>query len=300
MKKIILLPLMVLPLLTGCNNTQKEPMFSLEEWLSDITPTTPTYFEVDVYNKNTDRYIKSAYGDYEAKVADIIKENTKSMSLKKCGPLKEMSEESKSYPIRYSVDKKMNYYERLEVRISEDTLLMYAFGYDENKAYVYELTEYTLPKEDGKKLIEEVNKRYEEVDVVANESYAEVWDKTTPENFYAYIESSTTKPSVFYNGKETKDTDLSLLADIKEFVYIEVDHVFRMDNDEGVVNYGIKDDFIITIGEAWPDGDPLVQVTRYYDNPATQYDSRHRDECRRTYSVSEQKLKAFVDKVKAL
>lgn len=300
MKKLIILPLMVLPLLTGCNNSQKEPEFSLEQWLSNITTTTPTYFEVEIYNESTNKNIRRAYGDYEAKVADIIKENTKSISLKKCGPVKEISEESKSYPIRYIIDKNMNYYERLEVRISEDSLLMWAIGYDENKTYLSEITEYTLPKEDGKKIIEEASKRYEEVDKIANESYAEVWDKTTPENFYAYIENSTTKPSVFYNGKQTEDTSFSLLADIKEFVYIEVDYIFRMNDDGGVVNYGIKDDFIITIGEAWPDGDPLVQVTRYYDNPASRYDSRHRDECRRTYSVSEKKLKAFMDKVKAM
>lgn len=296
MKKIILLPLMVLPLLTGCNNTQKAPVFSLNEWLTNIDQKDPTYFEADIYDKTT----RNPYSDVDFKIAEIIKENTKSMSLKKCGPVTEIREETKSYPIRYILDRKMNNYDRLEVRIDEENLFMWAVGYDENKTYLSEITEYTLPKEDGKKLIEEVDKRWAEVDKIANDSYDKVWEETTPETFYTFIEESTTEPSIFYNSRETKDTRKSLLNDIKKFTYIEVDYIFAMNDDEGVVNYGIKDDFIITIGEAWPNNDPMVQVTRYYDNPATSYDPYYRDECSRSYSVSKEKLKAFMEKVKAL
>lgn len=295
MKKIILLPLMVLPLLTGCNNTQKEPKFSLEEWLTNIDQKDSTYFEADINGE-----LRNAYGDLDFKIAEIIRNNTKSMSLKKCGPVTEIREETKSYPIRYIIDRKMDNYKRLEVRIDEENLFMWATGYDENKTYLSEITEYTLLKEDGKKLIEEVDKRWAEVDKIANESYNEVYEKTTPENFYSYIENSTTKPSIVYNDKETTDADLSLLNDIKGFTYIEVDYIFNMDDDEGVVNYGIKNDFVITIGESWPNNEPMVQVTRYYDNPAGSYDPYYRDECRRTYSVSKQKLKAFMEKVQAM
>ncbi len=296
MKKIILLPLIVLPLLTGCNNAQKAPLFSLNEWLTNIDQKDPTYFEADIHDKTT----RNPYSDVDFKIAEIIKENTKSMSLKKCGPITEIREETKSYPIRYILDRKMNNYDRLEVRIDEENLFMWAVGYDENKTYLSEITEYTLPKEDGKKLIEEVDKRWAEVDKIANDSYDKVWKETTPETFYTFIEGSTTKPSIVYNDKETMDTDLSLLNDIKEFVYIEIDYIFDMSDDKGVVNYGIKNDFIITIGEAWPDNNPMVQVTRYYDNPACHADYDYLSECSRSYSVSKEKLKAFMDKVKAL
>lgn len=287
---------MVLPLLTGCDNTQKAPLFSLNEWLTNIDQKDPTYFEADIYDKTT----RNPYSDVDFKIAEIIKENTKSMSLKKCGPITEIREETKSYPIRYILDRKMNNYERLEVRIDEENLFMWAVGYDENKTYLSEITEYTLPKEDGKRLIEEVDKRWAEVDKIANELYDKVWEETTPETFYTFIEESTTEPSIFYNNREIKDTGKSLLNDIKEFTYIEVDYIFTMNDDEGVVNYGIKDDFIITIGEAWPNNDSMVQVTRYYDNPACHTDYDYMSECSRTYSVSKEKLKAFMDKVKAL
>ena len=230
MKKIILLPLMVLPLLTGCNNTQKEPKFSLEEWLTNIDQKDPTYFEADINGE-----LRNAYGDLDFKIAEIIRNNTKSMSLKKCEPITEIREETKAYPIRYVLDRKMDNYERLEVRIDEENLFMLTIGYDENKTYLSEITEYTLPKEDGKKLIEEVDKRWAEVDKIANESYDRVWKETTPETFYAFIEESTTKPSVIYKEKETKDTNHSLLDDIKGFTYIEIDYIFDLDKHDDVV-----------------------------------------------------------------
>ena len=130
---------MVLPLLTGCNNQQKEPQISLTEWLTDLKEETPTYFEIEVDNKSS----RGGYSDYEFKVAEIIKENTKDMSLKACAPITELSEESKSYPVRYIVDRKIDYYARLEVRIDEECLLMWAYGYDKYHEYFEEITEYS-------------------------------------------------------------------------------------------------------------------------------------------------------------
>jgi len=297
MKKLVLLPLMVLPLLTGCNNTQKAPAFSLNEWLTNIDQKDPTYFEADIYDK-----IRNPYSDVDLKIAEIIKENTKSMSLKKCGPITEIREETKSYPIRYILDRKMNNYERLEVRIDEENLFMWAVGYDENKTYLSEITEYTLPKEDGKKLIEEVDKRWAEVDKIANDSYDKVWEETTPETFYTFIEESATEPSVIYKEKETKDTNHSLLDDIKGFTYIEIDYIFDLDKHDDVVFYGLEDDYMMAIGTVSSNSNSqsLVQLIKYYDNPACHTDYDCISECRRTYSVSKEKLRAFMEKVKAL
>lgn len=298
MKKIILLPLMVLPLLTGCNNTQKAPLFSLNEWLTNIDQKDPTYFEADIYDKTT----RNPYSDVDFKIAEIIKENTKSMSLKKCAPITEIREETKSYPIRYIIDRKMDDFVRLEVRIDEENLFMWAVGYDENKTYLSEITEYTLPKEDGKKLIQEVDKRWAEVDKIANESYDRVWKETTPETFYAFIEESTTEPSVIYKEKETKDTNHSLLDDIKGFTYIEIDYIFDLDKHDDVVFYGLEDDYMMAIGTVsnGNNSQSLVQLIKYYDNPACHADYEYISECRRTYSVSGEKIKAFMDKAKAL
>ena len=59
MKKIILLPLMVLPLLTGCN--QQQPKFSLEDWLTDIKEGTPTYFDMSIRNEDGSSHPNNCY-----------------------------------------------------------------------------------------------------------------------------------------------------------------------------------------------------------------------------------------------
>ena len=294
MKKLILLPLMVLPLLTGCNNQQKEPQISLTEWLTDLKEETPTYFEIEVDNKSS----RGGYSDYEFKVAEIIKENTKDMSLKACAPITELSEESKSYPVRYIVDRKIDYYARLEVRIDEECLLMWAYGYGKNHEYFEEITEYSLPKESGKKLIEKVDARCQEMRDLANKSHNEVYEQTTPETFYSFVEEATTEPSIFYNNKETRDTNKSLLNDIKEFAFIEVDYIFSGLDD--AVTYGVDNNYKVSIGRGIFDKEPLVRFIKYYDNPALRYDGDNLSECWRTYSVSEEKFNNFMAKVKAM
>ena len=295
MKKFIFIPLMVLPLLTGCQ-AQNNPKFSLAEWLTGVNNEMPTYFEADI-----DLKVRNAYCDVDGKVAQIIKENTAAMSLKKCGPVTEIREETKSYPIRYIIDRPMGDYLGLELRIDEENLFMWATGYDKDKNYLSEITEYSLPKEVGKKLIEEVDKRWEEVNKIAYDSYDSVWEQTTPETFYSFIEGSTTEPSVIYKEKETKDTNHSLLDDIKEFVYIEIgDDVFDLDRRDDVVIYGIENEYTIAIGrDAFGNG-PYVQLVKYYDNPALRDSSGDLSECRRTYSVDTQKINAFMSKAKAM
>ena len=286
---------MVLPLLTSCQ-AQNNPKFSLAEWLTGVNNEMPTYFEADI-----DLKVRNAYCDVDGKVAQIIKENVAAMSLKKCGPVTEIREETKNYPIRYIIDRPMGDYLNLEVRIDEENLFMYAFGYDKDKNYLSEITEYTLPKEVGKKIIEEVDKRWLEVNEIAIESYEEVWEQTTPETFYSFIEGSTSEPSVVYKEKEVKDANRSLLDDIKEFVYIEIgDDVFDLERRDDVVIYGIENEYTIAMGrDAFGNG-PYVQLIRYYDNPAMRDGSGDLNECRRTYSVDVQKIEVFMAKAKAM
>ena len=78
MKKTLLIPIIAMTLLTGCD-FQKAPKISLEEWLTDIEEDAFTYFSI----KDDYKYARSSYRDYEYKVADIIKNNISSMKLQK-------------------------------------------------------------------------------------------------------------------------------------------------------------------------------------------------------------------------
>ena len=289
MKKIILLPLMVLPLLTGCN--QQQPRFSLEDWLTDIKEGTPTYFDMSIRNEDGSSHPNNCYSDAGYKLAEFILENTASKSLSGFTP-----NVNKNH-FRYAIRRDMGDYFELQINVYEGGFTMYEEGYNEKKEYLTKLTGYSLPKGVGQAIIDEAVTKWDDMKKLANETYEKVYEQTTPETFYSYIENLSVEPSIIRNKKETKDTNKSLLEDIKEFVYIEKDDWYLFLDDE-VVTYGIKNDYVMTIGREQKK--PIAQLTRYYTNPALLIDDDYLSWCSVAYSISEEKLNNFIAKVNAI
>ena len=292
MKKMILLPLLVLPLLTGCN---PQPQFSLDEWLTDIEEGTMTFFDMDVYDKSTkSKMPTNGYSDYQYKLAEFIKENASSKSSS-------LFSSTSGDRIRYIMRRNMGDYYELQILVYESSIVMFAEGYRNEKDYFRTTTYYSIPKEAGKKIIEETINKWGEMQTLANESHRKVYEEMTPENFYSFIENNDAKPFIKYNGKESRDTDLTLLNAMKDFVYIELEHELPLYEEEtGILTYGIKNEYTIAIGRDYFDKKPLAQLTRYYVNPAITWGIDDLSECRVSYSISEQKLTKFMEKAKAL
>ena len=292
MKKMILLPLLVLPLLTGCN---PQPQFSLDEWLTDIEEGTMTFFDMDVYDKSTkSKMPTNGYSDYQYKLAEFIKENASSKSSS-------LFASTSGDRIRYIMRRNMGDYYELQILVYESSIVMFAEGYRNEKDYFRTTTYYSIPKEAGKKIIEETINKWGEMQTLANESHRKVYEEMTPENFYSFIENNDAKPFIKYNGKESRDTDLTLLNAMKDFVYIELEHELPLYEEEtGILTYGIEKEYTIAIGRDYFDKKPLAQLTRYYVNPAITWGIDDLSECRVTYSISEQKLTKFMEKAQAL
>ena len=292
MKKLLLLPLMVMPLLTGCN--PRQPKYSLSDWLTDIKEGTPTFFDMyNVKNEDGTDHPGNCFSDYQYKLAGIILENSANKSLKMLTP------DSYQPHIRYSVTRDMGVFYRVQILIFENAIAMNAEGYDKNKEYVTESACYSIPKENGNKIMDEAIKWWDEMDELADEAHYAVYEEMGQENFCNYIENLGTAPSVIRYKKEKKDTDLSLLDDIKDFVLIEKDDDYLFLND-GVVTYGIEDDYIMEIGRDPFYKRPTVQLVKYYSNPAILMDYDELVECRVAYSISEGKLIDFLTKVEAM
>lgn len=294
MKKLIFLPLMVLPLLTGCNNSQKEPKFSLAEWLTNIEEGTPTYFDLEVYDESghRDMNILGGLSDYQYKFAEFIKDNATSMSLCK------YEVKQNSPHVRYEITRKMGEFERLYVSVYEERLTMYAIGYGVNVEYPQESTCYFIPKEVGKKIIEEGKTKWLEMDAMADEAYLEVYNDMSLESFCSYVTTSETKPTIAYRNEERTDANLDLLDDIKELVCIETNKFLSFKDD--AVTYGIDKDYMMTIGKSNSNDKPMVLLTKYYDTPAQYYDVDWKNECKRYYSISDEKFNNFMAVVKAM
>jgi len=299
MKKLIFVPVMVLPLLMGCQ-TQKAPTFSLVEWLDGVNEESQTYFDMEIYNPYDSPKPYGGYRDVDNKVAQIIKENTTKMTLKKRAPEADLNKDWGESSIRYILEKDMGDYWRITVHVREDSLIMWSDGYDKNNEYIEEVTEYSIPKENGKAIIDGVSKRWNEVDNMAEESYQKAYDEASPEAFCSYIENLTVEPSIIYHDKETKDTDHSLLEEIKKLTYVEVDYIFDISDEEETVTYGIEDDFTMSIGYGIFNKESLVQLTKHYYCPTVAHEEDHMTCCSRTYSVSAEKIKVFMEKVQAM
>ena len=291
MKKIILLPLMVLPLLTGCS--LKQPKFSLEDWLTDIKEGTPTFFDMHIRNEDGTMHPNNCYSDAGYKLAEFILENTSSKSLTGFTP------NTSKNSFRYAIRRDMGDYFELQINVYEGGFTMYEQGYNEKKEYLTKSTGYSLPKGVGQTIINEAITKWDEMRTLANETHYAIYKQTTPETFYSYIENLSVDPSVIRYKKEKKDTDLNLLDDIKDFVMIEKDDDYLVLND-GVVTYGIEDDYIMEIGRDPFDKLPIAQLVKYYHNPALLMDYDELIECRVAYSISEGKLIDFLTKVQAM
>lgn len=292
MKKMILLPLLALPLLTGCN---PRPQFSLDDWLTDIEEGTMTFFDMDVHDKSTkSKMPTNGYSDYQYKLAEFIKENASSKSSS-------LFSSTSGDRIRYIIRRNMGDYYELQILVYESTIVMFAEGYRNEKDYFRTTTYYSIPKEAGKKIIEETINKWGEMQTLANESHRKVYEEMTPENFYSFIENNDAKPFIKYNGKESRDTDLTLLNAMKDFVYIELEHELPLYEEEtGILTYGIENEYTIAIGRDYFDKKPLAQLTRYYVNPAITWGIDDLSECRVSYSISEQKLTKFMEKAQVL
>ena len=71
MKKILLVPLMAMSLLTACD-FQQAPTISIKEWLTNINEDAFTYFSLRSESRVFSETPRTHFNDYKFKVAEII------------------------------------------------------------------------------------------------------------------------------------------------------------------------------------------------------------------------------------
>ncbi len=283
MKKILLVPLMAMSLLTACD-FQQAPTISIKQWLTDIEGDAFTYFIAD-YDVNDE---KTSFNDYQFKVAEIIKNNISSIRLKKTTP------KTDGGSFTYTLDTKRGDYYSLFLLVYENCIHLLAQG-KKGDNRIEQYAEYSMPEKDGKAMIEAVNVRKQEMLKIYNDTNKAAEEETTLDNFYETIGRMERDTTVMYNEKEVYDFNLTLLEDVKNFDYKEVtdDAFFHPDT---TVYYGLQRDFFIAVSE----DKQLVRLTNYFDNPANPFHRSSPSVVSHTYKVSKDKIDAFVEKAKAL
>ena len=288
MKKTLLIPIIAMTLLTGCD-FQKAPKISLKEWLTDIEEDAFTYFSI----KDDYKYARSSYRDYEYKVADIIKNNISSMKLQKVTP--KVSGDC----FTYNLEREIGNHNSLFLLVYENCIIYSANGKDNDERFdVY--AEYSISEKDSKAIFEGVNARFKEMDDIFNNANAQAEKDTTLDNFYAALEKDKEKAAVYYgDDKEVKDASLSLLDDIKDFDFSPVASDDTIDY-QNRVTYGVRDNFLMEVGKVQNKEYYAARLRYYFTNPGNPFYQVYPSVCTHTYSISNDKATAFIEKAKAL
>ena len=288
MKKTLLIPIIAMTLLTGCD-FQKAPKISLEEWLTDIEEDAFTYFSI----KDDYKYARSSYRDYEYKVADIIKNNISSMKLQKVTP--KVSGDC----FTYNLEREIGNHSSLFLLVYENCIIYSANGKDNDERFD-EYAEYSISEKDSKAIFEGVNARFKEMDDIFNNANAQAEKDTTLDNFYAALEKDKEKTAVYYgDDKEIKDASLSLLDDIKDFDFSPVASDDTIDY-QNRVTYGVRDNFLMEVGKVQNKEYYVARLRYYFTNPGNPFYQVYPSVCTHTYSISNDKATAFIEKAKAL
>ena len=288
MKKTLLIPIIATSLLTGCD-FQKAPKISLEEWLTDIEEDAFTYFSI----KDDYKYARSSYRDQEYKVADIIKNNISSMKLQKVTP--KVSGDC----FTYNLEREIGNHSSLFLLVYENCIIYSANGKDNDERFD-EYAEYSISEKDSKAIFEGVNARFKEMDDIFNNANAQAEKDTTLDNFYAALEKDKEKAAVYYgDDKEIKDASLSLLDDIKDFDFSPVASDDTIDY-QNRVTYGVRDNFLMEVGKVQNKEYYVARLRYYFTNPGNPFYQVYPSVCTHTYSISNDKATAFIEKAKAL
>lgn len=287
MKKILLVPLMAMSLLTACD-FQQATTISIKEWLTDINEDAFTYFSLKSESRVFSETPRTHFNDYKFKVAEIIKNNISSIRLKKTTP------DVEGEGFTYTLDDTRGNYNSLFLMVYENCIHLLAQG-KKGDERISQYAEYSISKKESATMIEAVKARNAEMLEIYNNTNKEAEEETTLDNFYETIGRMERDTTVMYNEKEVHDFNLTLLEDVKSFDYKEVtdDTFFHPDT---TVYYGLQRDFFIAVSE----DKQLVRLTNYFDNPANPFHRSSPSVVSHTYKVSKDKIDAFVEKAKAL
>ena len=284
MKKLLLIPIIATSLLTGCD-FQSAPEVSLDKWLTDISEDTFTYFTLsDFGGREAERF---SYNDYEYKVADIIKQNTSSLKLRKVKP------DVKGAKFHYDISRNIGDYYSLSLLGYENCVFMLLAGKKDGKYFSKEY-DYAISKKDSEAIINGMKDRLYEMEDLYNETNKKAEEDATLDKFYESVSNPENDVVVYYNDQKTSDSSLSLLEDIKNLDYQEKTSSYTPNGDEEMY-YGVDEDYMIKLN-----GNGSLVFYRFFRNPANPFYRDSLWQVTHNYNVSKDKAQALIEKAKAL
>lgn len=282
MKKILLVPLMAISLLVGCNEMQKqeeEPIVTIQDWLSDNNPVENEC----KYFTGVGTYSEIDYGGY------VANEILDSMKIYLSHPEKTDVEGGRAL-LTYHVKKECGPYTECYILVHQNCIEVESFkkygagrGPDQHIIYDY----HPAP---ASSLIIETYKRYSEVKEIKNNERTAAEEVSKLENFYSQIEESATNPIATFSNVTIEDAGHSLLDDIKDLFTTPKEKSYSAGGDGYFMSYGLNKDFMLKF---YLSNNSPVAVLDYKYQSSLGYTGS----IRQSYSVAREKVDNLIKKI---
>lgn len=219
MKKILLIPLLAMSILTGCEQKENEPSLpkvTLTEWLSDLGFADGHFFNMDIITQGN-----PIMPDYNNVMSEYIKGKTKDIEGKK------ISTPRPRALLTYYVGKEHYPFDFCAIYIHEDRIETSAstpYTYD-NKKMHYQHYEYKINAEIAIRIVAKAYQRVEQINQIHKDEIELARAESSPENFFKIVEESSKAPTVTLYGESSteditiEDTDKVYLEDLKALEY---------------------------------------------------------------------------------
>ena len=282
MKKLLLLPVLLMTMLVGCNDkksqeAEKETIYTPVDWFKDTD-----VFENELrFSADLD-----VFYDYEKTIANRL---LKSFDFEFKHPEKVDDVDQRDL-MTYTIKKEIGPYTKCTIRIHEKCIETEAYGVANNKG-IKQYARYQTYGYGVTPLLAFSFNRSQEIAKTQKEEYEAAKEVATLENFYQGIEESTTNPIATFSNVTKEDVDYALLDDFKDLINPNNKTSFYPDRRDAFMSYGLSEDFILKF--YLDSNEDCVAVLTYeykgsFNDPHTVTNS---------YSVSRDKVDNIIRKI---
>ena len=278
MKKLMLLPLLVMSMLVGCNEKQEEEtIYTPDVWLKDN----------DVFENDLRYYVGGYTGrDYDYKISAEMMDSFK---IEFKYP-KKTNKINQNDLFTYMIKKNVGPYTQCNFYFHETTVETWATGYVDGKK-VEQLLEYNCYGSYGvtRLMLFTIN-RYKEVNEIQKAEHETATAFNTLENFYKQIEESTVNPTATFSNLSREDVNHALLDDIKD-LEIGSEKAYSGYGGGAFMSYGINEDFMLRFYLDY-EQNPFASLEYKYQSSLNYITS-----VKYSYKVSREKVDILIKKI---
>ena len=283
MKKLLLLPLLVMSMLVGCNENgtsskEEEKIYTPVEWLKN----TDT-FENELY------YYVAGIGeeDYDNVIRDKMLQR---FEFEFKFPHK-IEKANANDLLTYRVKKNLEPYTECTFYFHETTVETRAIGRVKGQL-VEQCAQYDCYSSYSiVSLLTFASNRLDETYKIKYEEIAAAKEFNTLENFYKGIEEATTNPIATFSNLTREDTNHALLDDFKDLLKSQKDTSFYYKDKNPFMTYGLNEDFMLRFYLDSKDEPVAILEYRY------QSSLNFTGSTTRSFSVEREKIDNIIKKI---